>query len=195
MDNCGGQNKNYSLYTALSGIVTTKKISADTITLKYIEAVHTFMSADSCHARVEKQMKKKGDVYDFADFVSCVSKAGAPSYMDFGCYEGSQSQAKLKQKDGPLGFQIWALLSSAEAAGSSITKLRTPMKNTEHLIIMQVKHVLGRDTSRWSSTRSSYGSKPCNYLKTALSNEHLTYNKKEIEAAIRAKYTASKRAF
>ena len=110
MDKCGRQNKNYSLYTALSGIVTTKKISADTITLKYIETVHTFMSADSCHARVEKQMKKKGDVYNFADFVSCVSKAGAntitPSNMDFGCYEGSQRQAKLKQKDGPLGFQI-----------------------------------------------------------------------------------------
>ena len=85
------------------------------------------------------------------------------------------------------------MLSSAEAAGLSTTKLRTPMKNTEHLIIMQVKHV--RDTSRWSSTRSSYGSKPCNYLKTALSNEHLNYNKKEIEAAIRAKYTAPKRAF
>ena len=34
-----------------------------------------------------------------------------------------------------------------------------------------------------------------NYLKTALSNEHPTYNKKEIEAAIRAKYTALRRAY
>ena len=34
-----------------------------------------------------------------------------------------------------------------------------------------------------------------NYVKTALSNKHPTYNKKEIEAAIRAKYTALRRAY
>ena len=58
MDNCRGKNKNYALYTALTDIINTDKISANTITLKYLEARHAFMSADSCHARVERQMKR-----------------------------------------------------------------------------------------------------------------------------------------
>ena len=156
MDNCGGQNKNYSLYTALTDIVNTKKISADTITLKYLEAGHTFMSADSCHARVEKQMKKRGDVYDFADFVSCVSEAGAntitPSYLDFGCYEGGQSQAKLKQKDRP---KISDLSIAQFRRGSRFIYYKTAHTEEEYRTFdyLLVKHVLGRDAPRRSSTR------------------------------------------
>ena len=59
MDNCTGQNKNYALYTAIIDKVNSANIQADSITLKYLQAGHTFMSADSFHARTEKEMKRR----------------------------------------------------------------------------------------------------------------------------------------
>ena len=53
MDNYTGQNKNYSHYTASIDKVNSDIIQADTITLKYLQAGHTFMSAYSFHAIVQ----------------------------------------------------------------------------------------------------------------------------------------------
>ena len=114
------------------------------------------MSADSCRARVEKQMKKRGDVYDFPNFVSCVSEAGAntitPSYMDFRCYEGGQSQAKLRQKDRP---RISDLSIAQFCRGSRFIHCKTAHTDEEYRTsdYLLVKHFLGQDTPRWSSTR------------------------------------------
>ena len=47
MDNCGPQNKNWTLYPALVAMVNNSCTSLETITLKYFEAGHTYMSADS----------------------------------------------------------------------------------------------------------------------------------------------------
>ena len=53
MDNCTGQNKNYSHYTASIDKVYSAKIQADTIMRKYLPAGHTFMSAGSFHAIIQ----------------------------------------------------------------------------------------------------------------------------------------------
>ena len=53
MDNCTGQNKNYSHYTASIDKVYSAKIQADTIMRKYLQAGHTFMSAGSFHAIIQ----------------------------------------------------------------------------------------------------------------------------------------------
>lgn len=42
--------------------------------MKYLEPGHTFMSADSFHADVEKSMKNR-KIYDFQDFVDRVQAA------------------------------------------------------------------------------------------------------------------------
>ena len=47
MDNCRPQNKNWTLYPALVAMVNNSCTSLETITLKYFEAGHTYMSADS----------------------------------------------------------------------------------------------------------------------------------------------------
>ncbi|KAJ8677726.1 hypothetical protein QAD02_013513 [Eretmocerus hayati] len=60
LDNCGGLNKNWALFSSLV----------------YMPG-HTFMSADSFHADVERKMKKSGKVCDFTDFVSSVEKASS----------------------------------------------------------------------------------------------------------------------
>ncbi len=69
MDNCAAQNKNWVLFTmflpAVNGLCEAK-----TITLKYLEAGHTFMSADSVHHGIEKEMKQVRNIYDWGDFVS-----------------------------------------------------------------------------------------------------------------------------
>ena len=44
VDNCSGQNKNWYLFTALANEVNMKDASFQTITLKYFEPGHPFMS-------------------------------------------------------------------------------------------------------------------------------------------------------
>lgn len=63
-DNCTGQNKNWTLYTALVQVVNQES-GPNSITLKYLTKGHTHMSADSAHGCIEKRLKKVGNVYDF----------------------------------------------------------------------------------------------------------------------------------
>jgi hypothetical protein len=53
LDNCSGQNKNWTLFSALTILVNSDQIEAEDVTLKFFEPGHTFMSADSVHAGVE----------------------------------------------------------------------------------------------------------------------------------------------
>lgn len=105
MDNCSSQNKNWSIITAMTKLINSELIAADKVTFKYLEAGHTFMSADTVHASVERQMKLAKNVYDFDDFVGCVAKAKsnviAPSNVDFRNYKGEQSQSKLAKEGRP----------------------------------------------------------------------------------------------
>ena len=72
MDNCTAQNKNWSLLTSILNLVKTDAIAAETVTFKFLEAGHTFMSADGVHAQVEKRIKQKKEVYNFDDILTCV---------------------------------------------------------------------------------------------------------------------------
>ena len=59
LDNCGGQNKCWTLYTSMIHLVNLNR-GPDKITLKYFTVGHTFMSADTFHKMVEGEMKKMG---------------------------------------------------------------------------------------------------------------------------------------
>ena len=78
MDNCSSQNKHWTLFSVLVAYMGHLPATSwlETITLKYFEPGHTFMSADSFHAQVEKQFKRKAKLFDFNDYVSCVAAAG-----------------------------------------------------------------------------------------------------------------------
>ena len=71
--NCSAQNKNWYLYTALLNEVNSEGGYASSVTLKYFEPGHTFMSADNFHHQVEQRMRQKKNVEDFQDFVDVVS--------------------------------------------------------------------------------------------------------------------------
>ena len=99
-DNCTAQNRNWLLYTALCAEVNQKR-GRDTITIKYFEKGHTFMSVDSFHHLVEKEICKMKFLYDFDDFVSCVSNKGEAlilGYSDILLFENCVSQGKFTNK-------------------------------------------------------------------------------------------------
>ena len=81
VDNCSTQNKNWFAYTAFCYLVNLTD-SPESITMKYFEKGHTFMSADSFHARVEKEIKTLKNLFDFNDFVSVLDNAGKSVVMD-----------------------------------------------------------------------------------------------------------------
>ncbi|KAG5885830.1 hypothetical protein JTB14_017200 [Gonioctena quinquepunctata] len=77
LDNCSAQNKNWCMFSFLTYIVNSSEIAANKIHLKYFQAGHTFMSADSFHHQVELSMKKSGNIYDFNDFHEAVQRANS----------------------------------------------------------------------------------------------------------------------
>ena len=96
-DNCSGQNKCWILYTALIAELNKPTNQVESITVKYLERGHTFMSADSFHHRVEDQMKKSQNLYDFNDFLTVVAKCGVAIQMpfsDFALFKNESSNAK-----------------------------------------------------------------------------------------------------
>ena len=99
-DNCSAQNKNWTLYTALMSEVNSNA-GPDKVTLKYLEKGHTFMSADSFHARIEKGMRGKKLIHDFDDFQAAVAKYGKPVPMeisDFHNYQNGVSSGAFTHK-------------------------------------------------------------------------------------------------
>lgn len=58
VDNGAARNKNWSFMSFLVNIVNSHLIAAESITIKYFELGHSFMSADHFHHQVEKSLIK-----------------------------------------------------------------------------------------------------------------------------------------
>jgi len=101
VDNCGAQNKNWTLFTALTAVVNSDS-GPDSVILRYLEKGHTFMSADSYHAKVESSLRKAKNVYDYNDFATVVERPGAKvinmEYNDFVLWKSGVSTAKFTKK-------------------------------------------------------------------------------------------------
>lgn len=103
-DNCTSQNKCWALFSFMVYIINSNEIAAESITMKFLERGHTFMSADSFHHQVELAMKhyEKANVCDFDDFVKCVQSANSQrvvckelSFADFADWSDWTSTSKL----------------------------------------------------------------------------------------------------
>ena len=97
VDNCSTQNKNWTLFTTLCQLVNDSTNKCEMITLKYFEPGHTFMAADAFHKRVEDEMRKMKNVFDFEDFKNCIAAQGIAIEMladDFYDYKSKLSKAK-----------------------------------------------------------------------------------------------------
>ena len=80
-DNCSAQNKSWYLYTMLVYLVNSKNSPLNSITMKYFERGHSFMSADSYHHLVELAMTKMRNVCDFRDFCDALENDGKAIVM------------------------------------------------------------------------------------------------------------------
>ena len=110
-DNCMALNKNWIIFSCLIILVNSSKTNVYDVTIKYFQPGHTFMSADSVHAGVEKEMQKapSGSIYDFQDFVEIIkqSNSGKMDVLEvdnetFLNWTKQQANAKLKQ----LNFKL-----------------------------------------------------------------------------------------
>ena len=104
VDNCSGHNKCWTLLTMLANIVNTAG-GPDKVTMKYLVAGHTFMSADSFHHKVETKMNSMGKVYDFNDFITCIKRCGEAVLMeieDFRLWKNDLSQGIDSKSSRPL---------------------------------------------------------------------------------------------
>lgn len=63
-DNCFKENKCFLMFSNLILIVNDNTIAANSITLKYLESGHTYMSADSLHANITKKFKLDREIYN-----------------------------------------------------------------------------------------------------------------------------------
>ena len=106
-DNCAAQNKNWTLFTALSWCVN-QEWGPEKVTLKFVERGHTFMRADSLHGNIGAKMKKHKNICTFDDFVDVCRKASKkinPVVMqceDFFCFEDGYRSRQSKKVKLPL---------------------------------------------------------------------------------------------
>ncbi|GFR74839.1 THAP domain-containing protein 9 [Elysia marginata] len=116
LDNCSSQNKNWTLYSMIVHAVNDETFTEiKAVTLKYFEPGHTFMAADSTHAKIEKVLKRKdGKIFDFDDFQQCVEEAGchvhAMVVSDFADWESGASNYHLSRAEPRpyLSKIVWA---------------------------------------------------------------------------------------
>ena len=98
-DNCGAQIKNLVLFTAMVAEVN-RPVGPETITFKYLENRHTFMSPDSLHAQVEKGMRKEKKICDLDDFLKIVDskrKAIEMTYLNIYLFENGVSSGRFTE--------------------------------------------------------------------------------------------------
>ncbi|KAG5900557.1 hypothetical protein JTB14_022864 [Gonioctena quinquepunctata] len=77
LDNCAAQNKNWALFSYFVYAVNSNELNVELLTIKYFQAGHTFMSADSFHHQVELSLKRNPKVFDFNDFKNAVQQSNS----------------------------------------------------------------------------------------------------------------------
>lgn len=135
LDNCAAQNKNWTLYSYLIHVVNSADVNFQTITLKYLEAGHTYMAADEFHHQVEHSMKKKKHVYDFEDFHQVVLDTRrnitvkVMNLPDFYQFEDCSSSYKL-QHSSPRAY-LSDMCEVTFRRGTHIIRYKTAFFNDE----------------------------------------------------------------
>lgn len=140
MDNCSSQNKNWTLFSMMVKLVNSNHVAAEDITLQFLCTRHTFMSADSVHAQVERQLKKQKYTWDFQDYVDSCKNV-----------KGSEVIA-MKRKD----FLDWPDLSSK-------WKLKNAMNYLDEMVV--IKFTRGKHHMEFKRSHNDVDFETCDFLK------------------------------
>ena len=87
--NCSRQNKNWTLYSnVVHHLFQSEALTfiLETLTFKYFEKGHPFISTDSFYCQVEDRIWWKNHFYDFNKFVECVDSVGKACLMVSGLW-------------------------------------------------------------------------------------------------------------
>ena len=154
LDNCAAQNKNWTFLSVLIYAINCQEIATQTITLKYFEPGHTFMSADVFHHKVELSLKHQGKTYDFSDFKEAVQSANSlktrvleMNSTDFFQWRDLSSRSKLNK----LQRQIYLrdiIMIQAERGNMSLKYATSFTSEFRTLNFMQAKPMAARNISK-----------------------------------------------
>jgi hypothetical protein len=148
LDNCAGQNKNWTLFTYFVHIINSPLVSLKNLTVKYFEPGHTFMSADSFHHQVEISMKRQGRQCDFNDFKIAVQNANKSRVCviemtpdKFFDWKDETSQYKLKRTNPRpyLSDMVQVVAQRGLRTLSYRTDFETPLKKLDFLVTRMMK--------------------------------------------------------
>lgn len=78
------KHKHWTLYSTLAKVINAPNLRLQEIELRYFEQEHTFISADSVHAQVEKSIRKFKTLWIFQDLSDAIKASGCPSVMRMG---------------------------------------------------------------------------------------------------------------
>ena len=81
--------KNWFIYTPLARMMNNDDLNTEpevtSVTPKYLEHGHTFLSCDSIHGHVEENMIRMMNLHNFSDIVSPVqTSGGGPKTIELG---------------------------------------------------------------------------------------------------------------
>lgn len=78
------KHKHWTLYSTLAKVINAPNLRLQEIEFRYFEQEHTFISADSVHAQVEKSIRKFKTLWIFQDLSDAIKASGCPSVMRMG---------------------------------------------------------------------------------------------------------------
>ena len=109
--NCSRQNKNWTLYSnVVHHLFQSEALTfiLETLTFKYFEKGHPFISTDSFYCQVEDRIWWKNHFYDFNKFVECVDSVGKACLMVSGLWtiQSEQLNQEVTWQFGKKHVQI-----------------------------------------------------------------------------------------
>lgn len=109
--NCSRQNKNWTLYSNVGHHLFQSEALTfilETLTFKYFEKGHPFISTDSFYCQVEDRIWWKNHFYDFNKFVECVDSVGKACLMVSGLWtiQSEQLNQEVTWQFGKKHVQI-----------------------------------------------------------------------------------------
>ncbi|KAK3778587.1 hypothetical protein RRG08_047871 [Elysia crispata] len=114
-DNCSAQNINWNLFTSINRYINSNAgVLPQTVTFKYLETGHTFLSADSFHGLVENNMRPRKNVYNFHDFVTVIQPCGgAPKTVEMHYHDFVKWDKRIQSR--PRGIPEWKKMKIIES--------------------------------------------------------------------------------
>jgi len=152
-DNCTGQNKNWTLYTALVCILNSNNSlfqNTESVTMKYLTKGHTHMTADGVHGNIEKKIKQIRHIYDLEDLKNCISQSrqnlNILELKDFYGWQNKKKTTNVKT-DALHGFKINSVVMAKFSRGSTCMEYWTDFNGEpKTLDFLQKKFLKGIKT-------------------------------------------------